>query len=243
MTSRYISLKTLLRYISLAIASVFTALIATSGISYASIITSSSSTVLTANLSSVLYLSNSSSLTINAVPNSAGVQCFTYDNLTFYANNASGYTLYISDASNSSSALTTGSQTLPSLSTVANKGTAGPQTSGAVNTWGYSVNPNPTSLIGGTASGVNFGSTFPIANASPQTVETSGTYGTGGCAALSGSYNLAGMPTYSNLQVISSSSAPVNTTYTTVFYGIYVNAAQAAGSYQTTIVYTLASNP
>ena len=243
MATRYISLKSLLRYISLAITCVFTLLVGASGISYASIITSSSSTVLTANLSSVLYLSNSSSLTINAVPNSGGVQCFTYDNLSFYANNASGYTLYISDASNTSSALTTGAQNLPSLSTVANKGVAGPQTTGTVNTWGYSVNPNPTSLIGGTASGVNFGSTFPISNATPQTTQTTGTYGNNGCAALSVSYNLAGMPTYSNLQIISSSSAPVNTTYTTVFYGIYVNAAQASGSYQTTIVYTLASNP
>ena len=233
MKYRYIPVKSFLRYISISIIAVLTLFISYSGESYAAIITSSSSTVLTANLSSVLYLSNSANLTINAIPNSAGVQCFTYDNLSFYANASGGYTLFISDNSSTTSSLVSGSNTIPTLSSTT---TAAAQTSGTINTWGYSVNPNPTSV--GKALGVNFGSTFPISNTYPQT----GTYGTNGCAALSSSYNLVGLPTYTNPQVISSSNGPVNTTYTTVYYGLYVNAAQAAGTYQTTIVYTLASN-
>jgi hypothetical protein len=215
----------------------------------ATVATSSTSTQITANLSSVLFLSSSncgSACNLNFTPTGTGTYCTVYDNLSYFTNNSGGYNLYISDNSSSTAALI-GPSTIPSTATVSGGGNASALSS--ANTWGYSAYPDPYSLS--STNGVKFGS---MANAStnyPSGVtlesplsgglQTTPTTGTSSCgtSSLTGSPTFAGIPLYSAPQVINYSASQVATTYSTVFYGIYANTAKPSGAYTTTVVYTI----
>ena len=214
----------------------------------ATVATSSTSTLITANLSSVLFLSSSncgSACSLNFTPTGTGTYCTVYDNLSYFTNNSGGYNLYISDNSSSTAALI-GASTIPSTATVSGGGSASALSS--ANTWGYSAYPDPYSLS--STNGVKFGSTVNASTNYPSGVtlgtlsgglQTTATTGTSSCgtSSLTGSPTFAGIPLYSAPQVINYSASQVATTYSTVFYGIYANTAKPSGAYTTTVVYTI----
>jgi len=217
----------------------------------ATVATSSTSTLITANLSSVLFLSSSncgSACNLNFTPTGTGTYCTVYDNLSYFTNNSGGYNLYISDNSSSTAALI-GPSTIPSTATVSGGGSASALSS--ANTWGYSAYPDPYSLS--STNGVKFGSTVNASTNYPSGVtlgtlsgvttglQTTATTGTSSCgtSSLTGSPTFAGIPLYSAPQVINYSASQVDTTYSTVFYGIYANTAKPSGAYTTTVVYTI----
>jgi hypothetical protein len=217
----------------------------------ATVATSSTSTLITANLSSVLFLSSSncgSACNLNFTPTGTGTYCTVYDNLSYFTNNSGGYNLYISDNSSSTAALI-GASTIPSTATVSGGGSASALSS--ANTWGYSAYPDPYSLS--STKGVKFGSTVNAPTNYPSGVtlgtipdvttglQTTATTGTSSCgtSSLTGSPTFAGIPLYSAPQVINYSASQVATTYSTVFYGIYANTAKPSGAYTTTVVYTI----
>ena len=214
----------------------------------ATVATSSTSTLITANLSSVLFLSSSncgSACNLNFTPTGTGTYCTVYDNLSYFTNNSGGYNLYISDNSSSTAALI-GASTIPSTATVSGGGSASALSS--ANTWGYSAYPDPYSLS--STNGVKFGSTVNASTNYPSGVtlgtlsgglQTTATTGTSSCgtSSLTGSPTFAGIPLYSAPQLINYSASQVATTYSTVFYGIYANTAKPSGAYTTTVVYTI----
>lgn len=214
----------------------------------ATVATSSNNTLITANLSSVLFLSSSScgsACNLNFTPTGTGTYCTIYDNLSYFTNNSGGYNLYISDSSSSTAALI-GPSTIPSTATVSGGGSASALSS--ANTWGYSAYPDPYSLS--STNGVKFGSTVNASTNYPSGVtlgtlsgglQTTATTGTSSCgtSSLTGSPTFAGIPLYSAPQVINYSASQVATTYSTVFYGIYANTAKPSGAYTTTVVYTI----
>ena len=214
----------------------------------ATVATSSTSTLITANLSSVLFLSSSncgSACNLNFTPTGTGTYCTVYDNLSYFTNNSGGYNLYISDNSSSTAALI-GASTIPSTATVSGGGSASALSS--ANTWGYSAYPDPYSLS--STNGVKFGSTVNASTNYPSGVtlgtlsgglQTTATTGTSSCgtSSLTGSPTFAGIPLYSAPQLINYSTRQVATTYSTVFYGIYANTAKPSGAYTTTVVYTI----
>ena len=214
----------------------------------ATVATSSTSTLITANLSSVLFLSSSncgSACNLNFTPTGTGTYCTVYDNLSYFTNNSGGYNLYISDSSSSTAALI-GPSTIPSTATVSGGGSASALSS--ANTWGYSAYPDPYSLS--STNGVKFGSTVNASTNYPSGVtlgtlsgglQTTATTGTSSCgtSSLTGSPTFAGIPLYSAPQLINYSASQVATTYSTVFYGIYANTAKPSGAYTTTVVYTI----
>jgi len=214
----------------------------------ATVATSSTSTLITANLSSVLFLSSSncgSACNLNFTPTGTGTYCTVYDNLSYFTNNSGGYNLYISDNSSSTAALI-GASTIPSTATVSGGGSASALSS--ANTWGYSAYPDPYSLS--STNGVKFGSTVNASTNYPSGVtlgtlsgglQTTATTGTSSCgtSSLTGSPTFAGIPLYSAPQLINYSASQVATTYSTVFYGIYANTAKPSGAYTTYVVYTI----
>jgi hypothetical protein len=243
-------LSSILAHSFLGIFSLFTIFALSTSITSA-VTTTTTTTVLTANLSPVLFLSSSncgSACNLNFTPTGAGTYCSTFDTVTYYTNSSGGYSLYISDNSSSTSALT-GAGTIPSAATVSAGGSASAL---SINTWGYSAYPDPKSLS--SANGVSFGGTANASTNYPSGVslgslssglQTALTTGTAQCgvSSFTGSPTFAGMPTSSNIQLISYSNAPVATTYSTVFYGIYANTAKPSGAYQTTVLYTLSTSP
>jgi len=132
----------------------------------------SANTTVSSDLSAVISVSSSGTVTDNVTPSGGGVQTIASDSVSVSTNDSSGYTLQIAETTGAS-ALTSGSNTIP-----ATAGTWAAPAVMAVNTWGYRVDgdgsfsagitsPQSSAAISGT---INFAAV--PATASPRTIKT-----------------------------------------------------------------------
>ena len=131
-------------------------------------------TVSSAVGSTISLFTTNSTVNINTLPTSGGVQTIASDTVTVSANSSAGYTLQIGETA-AATALTSGGNTIP-----ASAGTFAAPVAMAVNTWGYRVDSiggfgaGPTTGASNAAIGTTKFAAVP-ASGSPQTLKTTAT--------------------------------------------------------------------
>ena len=147
-------------------------------------------------------------------PTGGGVQTIGSDTVSVSSNDAAGYSLTIASA-NACTTLFTGTCVTPLLTIPASIGTAAAPVIQSVNTWGYCATGTyvPSAL-----------STFcPSATASNQTISATNKF--------------AGITTSG--ATIGSNGGVVASNTTTVYFAVAANTTQGAGTYGSSVVYTL----
>ncbi len=134
------------------------------------------STTINSVISPVITLfSSSGTVNANVLPTGGGAQTIASDTVTVSTNDASGYTLQLAETG-ASSALTSGSNTIP-----ASSGTQTVPAAMAVNTWGYRVDgiggfgAGPTTGASNTAISGSIKFAAVPATGSPNTIKTTAT--------------------------------------------------------------------
>ena len=150
-------------------------------------------------------------------PTGSGVQTIGSDTVSVSTNDAAGYVLTIASG-NACTTLFTGTCTTPLLTIPASSGTAAVPVVQSVNTWGYCAT--------GTYVPSALSTSCPSANATNQ--------------AISGSNKFAGITTSG--VTIGSNSGVVANNSTTVYFAVAANTTQGAGTYSSSVVYTLTGN-
>ena len=158
----------------------------------------------------IISYSSGPIVTLGAVnPDTSGRQSTASDTINANTNDSAGLTVTLQENSAASTAMISGSNTIP-----ASAGTTSSPVALANNTWGWRMDSlagfgaGPTSTISNAAPSALTYAAIP-ANGSPFTLHTTSTNGS---------------------------------TADTVWYSARVNNTQAAGTYQTTVLYTVTTN-
>jgi hypothetical protein len=147
-------------------------------------------------------------------PTGGGVQTIGSDTVSVSSNDAAGYSLTIASA-NACTTLFTGTCATPLLTIPASIGTAAAPVIQSVNTWGYCAT--------GTYVPSALSTSCPSATASNQTISATNKF--------------AGITT--SAATIGSNSGVVASNTTTVYFAVAANTTQGAGTYGSSVVYTL----
>ena len=147
-------------------------------------------------------------------PTGGGVQTIGSDTVSVSSNDAAGYSLTIASA-NACTTLFTGTCATPLLTIPASSGTAAGPVIQSVNTWGYCAT--------GTYVPSALSTSCPSATASNQTISATNKF--------------AGITTSG--ATIGSNSGVVASNTTTVYFAVAANTTQGAGTYGSSVVYTL----
>ena len=151
---------------------------------------------------------------LNITPTGGGVQTIGSDTVSVSSNDAAGYSLTIASA-NACTTLFTGTCVTPLLTIPASIGTAAAPVIQSVNTWGYC------------ATGMYVPSTLstscPSVTASNQTISATNKFA---------GITTSGVSIGSNNGVVASNT-------TTVYFAVAANTTQGAGTYGSSVVYTL----
>jgi len=205
--------------------------LATAGLLLAPIFASTAAQAVTAGTNVRALVQNNISIsntnttnTDMTITGTAGVvQSINKDSVTVATNDPSGYTLKLGDADASTDLCTTPGSSCTGIPKTANTFVS-PALMSAANVWGFHIDDGTTTWCS-TATNCAAGLSLPVNS-----------------AATSGTVKFAQMAAAGSDNTLKTTAATTAGDVTDVFYGVNVNASQAAGTYSDTVTYTATAN-